>query len=114
MPSTPHQAVLPPGAATNPVLERLAHLPALKLTLETTPPHHAPHPSLSSLARPRAASTVYPPFLPGAGLTRRVLGALADTAVPSGAVTAWVVEGDNRGDAHALAGVALQILGVGG
>ncbi|KAL1407088.1 hypothetical protein Q8F55_006501 [Vanrija albida] len=94
---TPHQAVVPPSPGAHPALGRLAQLPALKLTLEA-----AAH-------TPKETAT-YPPFLPGAGLTRRILGALAD--VPSGAVSAWVVEGDNRGDAHALAGVALGVLGI--
>ncbi|WOO84684.1 Proteasome assembly chaperone 2 [Vanrija pseudolonga] len=95
---TPHQAVVPPTPAPHPVLGRLAQLPALRLTLET------------NTRAPAKETTTYPPFLPGAGLTRRILAAVAD--VPSGAVSAWVVEGDNRGDAHALAAVALGVLGI--
>jgi hypothetical protein len=96
---TPHQGILPATASEHVALARLAQLPPLRLNID------------ANTAAPAASST-YPPFLPGAGLTRRLLGALAD--VPSGAIAAWVVEGDNRGDATALATVALAVLQLGG
>lgn len=95
---TPHQAILK-AESGHKALTRLAMLPPLRLNIDP-----------DSQSAP--ASTTYPPFLPGAGLTRRLLAALAD--VPSGAVAAWVVEGDNRGDAMALATVALGVLELGG
>ncbi|CAK9779361.1 hypothetical protein CC85DRAFT_288680 [Cutaneotrichosporon oleaginosum] len=88
---TPHQCILPPHHLPQPVLDRLAALPPLRITLD----------------QPVSG---YPPFLPGAGLTRRILAALADK--PSGAIAAWVVEGDNRGDAHALARAVLRLLDI--
>ncbi|KAL7418823.1 hypothetical protein Q5752_006507 [Cryptotrichosporon argae] len=91
---TPHQRLLPSSPVPAP-LARLAALPALRLQLDPALP----------------APTAYPPFLPAAGLTRRLLSALADDAVPHGALAAWCVEGDNRGDAHALAAQALDVLG---
>ncbi|BEI93650.1 uncharacterized protein CcaverHIS019_0601090 [Cutaneotrichosporon cavernicola] len=94
---TPIQAILPPSPPTQPTLTNLAKLPPLRLTLDPT-------------ASPSAGSTSYPPFLPGAGLTRRLLSALADQ--PSGAIAEWVVEGDNRGDAHALASALLSVLDI--
>ncbi len=97
-PSTPHQAILPPTTPTHPALANLARIPPLRLTLDPA-------------AAPSAGSSAYPPFLPGAGLTRRLLSALADK--PSGALAAWVVEGDNRGDAHALARAVLALLEIG-
>lgn len=66
--------------------------------------------------------TAYPLFLPCAGLTRRLLAALHPSPpsdrtapsvpavpVPHGALLAWCVEGDNRGDAHALAELVLRL-----
>lgn len=57
-------------------------------------------------------SSSYPPFLPAAGLTRRLLTALSGekAPIPHGAIAAWCVEGDNRGDARSLAGVVLDVL----
>lgn len=84
--------------AAGPVLGRLAQLPPLNLRLEGAPPQK---------------EAAYPPFLPGAGLTRRTLAALKEQGTPAGALAAWVVEGDNRGDAHALAARALDLVGLG-
>ncbi|UOH83810.1 hypothetical protein LQV05_006548 [Cryptococcus neoformans] len=60
----------------------------------------------------RSISSSYPPFLPAAGLTRRLLTALSEekAPIPHGAIAAWCVEGDNRGDARSLAGVVLDVL----
>ncbi|GMK58531.1 hypothetical protein CspeluHIS016_0505630 [Cutaneotrichosporon spelunceum] len=93
----PIQSILPPKTPTHPALKRVANLPPLRLTLDPN-------------AAPSAGSKSYPPFLPGAGLTRRLLGALADQ--PSGAIAEWVVEGDNRADAHALAHALMGVLGI--
>lgn len=95
---TPHQAIVQDAPGS--VLGRLAQLPPLNLRLEGAPPQ-------------QASQGTYPPFLPGAGLTRRVLAALKEQGTPGGALAAWVVEGDNRGDAHALAARTLQITGTG-
>jgi proteasome assembly chaperone 2 len=95
---TPHQAILGPEAGD--ALARLADLPPLRLNVEST-----------TATATAEENKRYPPFLPGAGLSRRVLDALKD--VPSGAIAAWVVEGDNRGDARALALAALHVLDVG-
>lgn len=104
---TPYQAILPPKAGSHAALERLAQLPPLKLNIE------APNAVEAAIGKESQSSTKpYPPFLPGAGLTRRMLGALAD--VPSGAIAAWVVEGDNRGDARTLADLSLKVLGISG
>jgi proteasome assembly chaperone 2 len=59
-------------------------------------------------------NTPYPPFLPSAGSTRKLLIRLQDKSdVPHAAISAWCVEGDNRGDARALAGLVLGVLGAG-
>ncbi|WWD22451.1 hypothetical protein CI109_106942 [Kwoniella shandongensis] len=100
---TPHQRVLPPRIPSSlpPSLQRLSDLlPPLSLNMIDQP-----RPSAST-------SSTYPPFLPAAGLTRRLLASLASEQIPHGAVTAWCVEGDNRGDAVALAGIVLRLLGI--
>jgi proteasome assembly chaperone 2 len=64
-----------------------------------------------ALGSPRKVEApLYPPFLPSAGLTRRLLQKLQEDGSPHGAVAAWCVEGDNRGDAMGLAGVVLGVL----
>ncbi|KAK4688892.1 proteasome assembly chaperone 2, partial [Tremellales sp. Uapishka_1] len=98
---TPHQHILPPNPPALPApLERLQMLPPLRLHISAPPLH--------------PTATTYPPFLPSAGLTRRILSALQDGQIPHGAITAWCVEGDNREDAWALAHVVLGILGLNG
>jgi PAC2 family len=54
------------------------------------------------------------PALPGAGLVRRILSAHAQesSSIALGALLMFCGEGDNRGDAHALAGLISHLLGV--
>ncbi|RSH85560.1 hypothetical protein EHS25_003699 [Saitozyma podzolica] len=107
---TPHQHILPPSSASSAsdgIAKRIeSSLRPLQLHLSEQP--ISPPPSSSS------SNTPYPPFLPSAGLTRRLLASLNDDpAKPAHAtITAWCVEGDNRGDARALADTALKVLGI--
>ncbi|KZO99796.1 hypothetical protein CALVIDRAFT_534218 [Calocera viscosa TUFC12733] len=62
----------------------------------------------------RTPSEQLPP-VPGSGLTRRVLGSLAEAALPGlavGVLLQFVMEGDNRGDARFLAQVAAKVVDV--
>ncbi|WVR03524.1 hypothetical protein IAU60_000516 [Kwoniella sp. DSM 27419] len=105
---TPHQRIVPPSShgPSSPHQQRLESLlPPLRLNLSPDTPYRSPE--SSSSAAP------YPPFLPAAGLTRRLLAALSQSQVIHGAITAWCVEGDNRGDATSLAGSVLAVLGIG-
>lgn len=96
---TPHQHITTPSSSTSPAL----HLKRLTSTL----------PQLNlNLTASGSSSTPYPPFLPSAGLTRRLLSSLQSSPTPHGAIAAWCVEGDNRGDARALASVVLDVLDV--
>ncbi|KAL1742483.1 PAC2 family-domain-containing protein [Schizophyllum fasciatum] len=53
------------------------------------------------------------PFIPGGGLTRRLLGSLPPGwPVPTAALLHFVLEGDNRGDAQLLAAVVARVVGV--
>ena len=73
-----------------------------------------PNPLLPSLEPiPRLQVDAYPPFIPGGGLSRRILSSLQDSSTPHAAIGAWCVEGDNRDDAYALAAVVLHTLGRG-
>ncbi|WVW81907.1 hypothetical protein I302_103907 [Kwoniella bestiolae CBS 10118] len=102
---TPHQRILPPTSSPHPILQTLENtLPPLQLSLSTPPSTFSGHSETSS--------SVYPPFLPAAGLTRRLLSSLQDSQIPHGSITAWCVEGDNSGDAISLAGVVLRVLGL--
>lgn len=62
---------------------------------------------------PPAPSKTYPPFLPCAGLTRRLLASFQATTVPPHATLAyWCTEADNRDDAVRYAGVVTYLLGI--
>ncbi|OXB38313.1 proteasome assembly chaperone 2 [Cryptococcus neoformans] len=97
----PYQRVVPPGLSSFPSqIQKIQNIPPLSLSLS--------QPAASG----RSISSSYPPFLPAAGLTRRLLTALSEekAPIPHGAIAAWCVEGDNRGDARSLAGVVLDVL----
>ncbi|WVQ62578.1 uncharacterized protein L199_000720 [Kwoniella botswanensis] len=99
---TPHQRVLPPSSSSSShkTLQTLENtLPPLQLNIDSDLPTTG-----------SSNSSVYPPFLPAAGLTRRLLSTLKDSSIPHGAITAWCVEGDNSGDAMSLAQVVLRLL----
>ncbi|TFK53630.1 hypothetical protein OE88DRAFT_1655846 [Heliocybe sulcata] len=54
------------------------------------------------------------PFIPGGGVTRRILAAISASPamkVPTACLLQFVMEGDNRGDAHLLAAVVAKVLG---
>ncbi|KAG6830461.1 hypothetical protein H0H92_000614 [Tricholoma furcatifolium] len=53
------------------------------------------------------------PFIPGGGLTRRVLASLpAEWTVPTAALLQFVLEGDNQADARLFAAVVAKVLGL--
>jgi proteasome assembly chaperone 2 len=53
------------------------------------------------------------PFIPGGGLTRRILSSAgAQWPVPTVAVLQFVMEGDNREDARLMATVVARVLGL--
>ncbi|KAG7446322.1 uncharacterized protein BT62DRAFT_1075904 [Guyanagaster necrorhizus] len=53
------------------------------------------------------------PFIPGGGLTRRTLASLPrEWIIPTVALLQFVLEGDNRADAHMLAIVATKVAGI--
>ncbi|KAF8650409.1 hypothetical protein AX16_005216 [Volvariella volvacea WC 439] len=53
------------------------------------------------------------PFIPGGGLTRRILSSLPEGwSIPTIALVHYTLEGDNRADAHLLAAVTSKVLGI--
>ncbi|TFY70147.1 hypothetical protein EVG20_g2852, partial [Dentipellis fragilis] len=56
-----------------------------------------------------AASEGAIPFIPGGGLTRRILSSLP-AAVPAAALLQFVLQGDNRADAALMAAVVAKVL----
>jgi len=53
------------------------------------------------------------PFIPGGGLTRRLLASLPQPwSTPTAALLQFVLEGDNTGDARLMAGVVSKALGI--
>ncbi|WVQ80323.1 hypothetical protein IAT38_002428 [Cryptococcus sp. DSM 104549] len=101
---TPFQQIRPPNPSSTapPQLARLSDLPPLSLSIDGPPSFSA------------TPTSTYPPFLPAAGLTRRLLAVLNvdGKRTAHGAIAAWCVEGDNRGDARGLAGQVLRVLGI--
>lgn len=89
----PLQVLTPPtNLEATPLADRLAQIPR----------YVPPSPSKS-----------YPPFLPCAGLTRRLLASLQSTTAPPHATLAyWCTEADNRDDAVRYAGVVTYLLGI--
>jgi proteasome assembly chaperone 2 len=88
-------------------------------SLESTPLHNLlrlPIPAYTSPVsqhpgRPVAESDI--PFISGGGLTRRVLSSLGESwTVPTAALLQFVLEGDNRADAHLFAAVVAKVLGI--
>lgn len=54
-------------------------------------------------------------FIPGGGLTRRLLSSIpAGWSIPTASLLQFVVEGDNRADANLLAAVAVKVLALDG
>jgi proteasome assembly chaperone 2 len=52
------------------------------------------------------------PFIPGGGLTRRIITSLPQHwATPIASILQFVLEGDNRGDAMMMASVVSKVLG---
>ncbi|KII92413.1 hypothetical protein PLICRDRAFT_50798 [Plicaturopsis crispa FD-325 SS-3] len=52
------------------------------------------------------------PFIPGGGLTRRILSSIPSWSVSTAALLQFVLEGDNRADANLLAAVAAKVLAI--
>ena len=84
----------------------LQSLESLPIPAYTSPVQQEPQ-------NPEENNTI--PFIPGGGLTRRILNSLPDGwSVPTACLLQFVFEGDNQADAIILASVAAKVVGVDG
>jgi proteasome assembly chaperone 2 len=91
----PRQSPSSPGT-----LAALGDLPVPEYTPTSTP------------AQPSGTASE-DPFIPGGGLTRRILTSLgAEWQIPTVALLQFVLEGDNRPDARIMATVVARVLAV--
>ncbi|CAA7261658.1 unnamed protein product [Cyclocybe aegerita] len=100
--TTPTYQIRPENSPTlaGTALQRLSSLPIPKYTSP-----------VSQEAQP-AESSSSTPFIPGGGITRRILSSLpSEWSVPTASILQFVLEGDNRADAGLLASVVVKILG---
>ncbi|GLB37647.1 hypothetical protein LshimejAT787_0406980 [Lyophyllum shimeji] len=64
------------------------------------------------LQSPRESTAEEVPFIPGGGLTRRILGSIPEGwSIPTAALLQYVLEGDNRADARFFAAVVAKVVG---
>ncbi|KAF9524011.1 PAC2 family-domain-containing protein [Crepidotus variabilis] len=107
-----HQIHLPgtPNIAGTP-LHNLGNLP---IPIYSSPVQQNPVGSLDTTAiTPNESHDI--PFVPGGGLTRRLLTSISnsgDWKIPTGALLQFVLEGDNRADAALFASVVAKTLGI--
>lgn len=107
---SPWRSLLPPSAAKSPnaTIENLKEIPPYV--------QEAVYDSLREGGPSKSEATAYPPPLPAGGLSGALLADLqkegSGTVPPHGALCAWCVEGDNRGDAFGMAGVVAFVLGI--
>ncbi|KAJ4476950.1 PAC2 family-domain-containing protein [Lentinula edodes] len=53
------------------------------------------------------------PFIPGGGITHRMLSSLPKTwSIPLAVLLRFALDGDNRADAHSLASIVAQVMGI--
>jgi proteasome assembly chaperone 2 len=84
----------------------LQSLESLPIPAYTSPVQQEPQ-------NPEENNTI--PFIPGGGLTRRILNSLPDGwSVPTACLLQFVFEGDNQADANILASVVAKVIGVDG
>ncbi|KAF8973158.1 PAC2 family-domain-containing protein [Flammula alnicola] len=101
---TPTYQIRPPNSpsvASSP----LKNLLTLPIPIYTSPVQQQP-----SQQQAEEGSAI--PFIPGGGLTRRILSSIpAGWDIPTASLLQFVLEGDNRADAGFLASVVVKVLG---
>ncbi|KAF8737391.1 hypothetical protein AX14_012891 [Amanita brunnescens Koide BX004] len=98
---TPTYKIQPPGS-------ELATSALKKINALPIPTYSSP-----VSQHPRAGDDTSIPFIPGGGLTRRILSSLPKNwSIPTATLLQFVSEGDNRGDAHLLAAAVAKVLDI--
>ncbi|KAG6903065.1 hypothetical protein C0995_006252 [Termitomyces sp. Mi166 len=78
-------------------------LTTLPIATYTSPVLQSPHESVQEVGVP---------FIPGGGLTRRILASLPKNwSIPTASLLQFVLEGDNRADARLFAAVVVKVIG---
>jgi len=99
-PSTPTYQIHPPNSPplTTTALRTLSSIPSY--TFLPSSPHNG-------------VKDTSIPFIPGGGLTRRILNSLpSEWSVPTASLLQFVLEGDNRTDAALFAAAAAKVVGL--
>lgn len=99
---TPTCQIVPPGTPD------LTSGPLAALTTLPIPVYTSPVSQFLHIDAERTAI----PFIPGGGLSRRILSSLPDTEIPIVCLLQYVMEGDNRADAQLMAAVVSKVLQV--
>ena len=102
LPRTPTYFIRPPNSSSweNSPLSPISQLPIPEYTSPVSQ-----HPGVA----PQTEGPI--PFIPGGGLTRRILSNLpTDWNIPTAALLQFVLEGDNRSDASLMASVTAKVL----
>ncbi|KAJ3762795.1 PAC2 family-domain-containing protein [Lentinula raphanica] len=92
--------------------------PSASISLSSTPLHRLnefPIPKYTSPILPKSAindNEAQIPFIPGGGLTRRMLSSIPKQwTIPLAALLRFAMDGDNRADAYSLASIVVQVFG---
>jgi len=85
----------------------LSSTPLHRLTVFPIPEYRSPVPQ-----RPSDNDESRIPFIPGGGITRRLLSLPKDWSIPIAVLLRFALDGDNRADAYSLASIVAQIVGV--
>jgi proteasome assembly chaperone 2 len=90
----------------------LHNLSDLPIPLYSSPVHPNSYLGRDEVSERILSSQV--PFIPGGGLTRRMLSSISTSnwEIPVASLVHFAVEGDNRADAVSLAGVVAKVLGI--
>lgn len=97
--------MLPPNGPSL-VQSPLADLSTLPIPIYTSPVRQHNQPSEQEKKDEGSV-----PFIPGGGLTRRIFASISkDWPIPTASLLQFVMEGDNRVDAHLLAGAVAKVL----
>lgn len=79
-----------------------------KLTVFPIPKYTSPVPQ-----KPGVENESQIPFIPGGGITRRILSSVPKAwSIPIAALLRFALDGDNRADAYSLASIVVQVVGI--
>lgn len=97
-----------PTYQLQPNAKSLSSTPLHQLTVFPIPRYTSPVPQKRTVQ-----NESHIPFIPGGGITRRVLSSLpADWSIPIAALLRFALDGDNRADAYSLASIVVQVVGI--